>query len=236
MGSVYYGPAGGTVLYLTIRAGLTAEFDESLEVTAEGVTAATEQENGSVVVDFTGDFMHDFERQRQPDYYQIWLTDSTTLKRSPSLKDADLPHRVISSGERLRCWNLKLPDGRRGRAIGMRFAPHMEEDVRDQPMAAKIKDPVILVVARHRAALDHQLRLVAMAIGLVGALLAAMTGFGVPAFIGRSLQPLEKVAEHAATIDAHSLQLRFAADGLPTELRADLRTIERITGPLATLF
>ena len=228
--------AGGIVLYLAIRAGLMAEFDDSLKATAGGLSVATEQQKGLVEVDFTGDFRSAFERRRLPDYFQLWLPNGTTLTRSPSLKNSDLPNRVISATKGPRCWDLTLPDGRLGRGIGIRFIPQMEEDVRDQPAAPRLKDPVTLVVARHRAPLDHRLRVVATAIWLVGALLATLTGFGVPIAVRRGLEPLGRVADHAATIDAHSLQLRFPTDGLPTELRPICQQLNELLARLQSSF
>ena len=228
--------AGGTVLYLTIRAGLMAEFDGALKATAEGLAALTRQEKGSVEVEFTGEFMPGFERKRWPDYFQLWRPDGTTVKRSPSLKDGDLPNRAGSSVKGPKCWNLRLPDGRPGRAIGIRFVPQMEEDARDQPSPRKLNEAVTLVVARHRAALDHRLRLVATALWLVGGALAAMTGFAVPAIVGRGLAPLGRLEEHVATVDAHSLQLRFPTGSLPTELRPICQRLNELLARLQASF
>jgi len=223
---------GGNILYLVIRTGLIKEFDSSLQATAEGLSAATEQQKQVVHVDLAVDVMSGFRRDRLPDYFQARLADGTTITRSPSLKDADLPDRVTPSGKGFACWNLVLPDGREGRAIGIQFMPQLEEEVRDQPDALKIKDPVTLVVARHRAMLDHQLGFAAAAILLVGAVLAVATVIGVPLIVGRGLRPLDTLAGRAASIDAKSLQLRFPTDGLPVELRP---ICQQLNGLLARL-
>jgi two-component system sensor histidine kinase QseC len=228
--------AGGTMLYLTIRAGLKAEFDGALKATAEGLAALTTQEKGLVEVDFTGEFMPGFERKRLPDYFQIWRPDGTTVKRSPSLTQRELPNRAVSSVKGPRCWNLNLPDGRPGRAIGIRFVPQMEEDARDQSSPQKLNEAVTLVVARHRAALDHRLRLVATALLLVGGALATMTGFAVPLIVGRGLKPLKRLEEHVASIDAHSLQLRFPTGSLPTELRPICQRLNELLARLQASF
>lgn len=228
--------AGGTVLYLAIRAGLTAEFDDALKATAEGLTALTTQEKGVVEVDFTGEFMPGFERKRLPDYFQIWRADGATVKRSPSLREGELPNRAVSSVKGPQCWNLRLPDGRPGRAIGIRFVPQMEEDVRDQQSPVRLNGTVTLVVARHRAVLDHRLRRVATALWLVGGALAAMTGFAVPVIVGRGLQPLEKLEEHVATVDARSLQLRFPTGSLPTELQPICQRLNELLARLEASF
>jgi two-component system sensor histidine kinase QseC len=228
--------AGGTMLYFTIREGLTEEFDRALKATAEGLEALTTQDKGSVDVDFSGEFMPGFARQRFPDYFQMWQDGGATIKRSPSLKEGDLPDRIISSARGPKCWNLSLPDGRPGRAIGIRFVPQLEEDTKNQPSPVKPSEPVTLVIARHRAPLDHRLRLVATALLLAGGVLAAMTGFAVPAIVGRGLDPLKRLEEHVASVDAHSLQLRFPTDGLPTELRPICQRLNELMARLQASF
>ncbi|MGA2139622.1 MAG: ATP-binding protein [Verrucomicrobiia bacterium] len=236
IGSGLLGAVGGAVLYLTIRSGLVAEFDDTLRATAEGLAALTTQEKGVVEVYFSGESMPGFERRRWPDYFQIWRSDGTTVKRSPSLAERNLPNRAVSSFRGPGCWNLTLPDGRPGRAIGIRFVPQLEEDARDQPSPVRLTEPVSLVVARHRAVLDHRLRRVATALLLVGGALAAMTGFAVPIIVGRGLQPLKKLEEHVATIDAHTLQLRFPTGSLPAELRPICQRLNELLARLQASF
>jgi two-component system sensor histidine kinase QseC len=207
-----------------------------LKATAEGLTALTTQEKGLVEVNFTGELMPGFERKRLPDYFQLWQSDGTTVKRSPSLQDCGLPNRTVSSVKGPKCWNLCLPDGRPGRAIGIRFVPQMEEDARDQQSPRKLDEAVTLVVARHRAVLDHRLRLVASALLLVGGALAVLMGFAVPAIVGRGLNPLERLEEHVATVDAHSLQLRFPTGSLPTELRPICQRLNELLARLQASF
>ena len=228
--------AGGTMLYFTIREELTEEFDRALKATAEGLEALTTQDKGSVDVDFSGEFMPGFARQRFPDYFQMWQDGGATIKRSPSLKEGDLPDRIISSARGPKCWNLSLPDGRPGRAIGIRFVPQMEEDTKNQPSPMKLSEPVTLVVARHRAPLDHRLHLLATALLLVGGAVVVMTGFAVPAIVGRGLAPLKRLEEHVASVDAHSLQLRFPTDGLPTELRPICQRLNELLARLQASF
>jgi two-component system sensor histidine kinase QseC len=84
--------------------------------------------------------------------------------------------------------------------------------------------------------LDHRLRRVATALWLVGGALAAMTGFAVPIIVGRGLQPLNRLEEHVATIDAHSLQLRFPTGNLPTELRPICQRLNELLARLQASF
>jgi two-component system sensor histidine kinase QseC len=228
--------AGGAVLYLAIRAGLTAEFDDALRAAAEALAAVTTQEKGLVELDFTGESMPGFARRQLPDYFQIWRPDGTTAQRSPSLGNGELPSRAVSSVKGFQCWSLRLPDGRAGRAIGIRFVPPMEEDARDQPPAPGLTEPITLVVARHRAALDHRLRLVATTLLLVGGALAAMTGVIVPVMVGWGLKPLDELEKQVAVIDARTLQLRFPTTGLPSELQPVCQRLNELLARLEASF
>ena len=228
--------AGGTVLYLAIRAGLTAEFDDALKAAAEALAAVTTQDKGLVEVDFTGESMPGFARQQLPDYFQVWRADGTTAQRSPSLGNGGLPGRAVSSVKGFQCWSLRLPDGRDGRAIGIRFMPPTEEDARDQPPSPELTGPVTLVVARHRAALDHRLSLVTTTLLLVGGALAVMTGVVVPVMVGRGLKPLDELEKQVAMVDARSLQLRFPTTGLPSELQPICLRLNELLARLESSF
>lgn len=208
---------GGVVLYLVLRAGLVAEFDQALEATALTLQPMTEFTQGRIEFDAGGELMPSFGRSApRPDYFQIALPDGTTLARSPSLRKKDL-----SQGDgRLThaAWDVTLPDGMRGRARVVRFVPKTDED--EPPASAEGPGPgeVSLVVARHRADLDHRLFLLAIAMLLVGASTAGATAAVVTIVVGRGLRPLSGLAARAGAIDASSLQLRFPTEGLPAEL------------------
>ncbi len=227
--------AGGTALYLAIRTGLIAEFDDALRATARGLAALTTQDKGRIEVDFSGEFMPGFEQRVQPDYFQIWRENGATFVRSPSLDDHDLPQRSASVSD-AQGWNLALSDGLPGRAITLRFIPHVEEDAADRQATPQSETAVTLVVARHRDALDHQLTLLATALVLVGGALAAVTALLVPAVIGRGLAPLDGLTERAATIDAGSLENRFATDNLPAELQPISNRLNELLARLQASF
>jgi signal transduction histidine kinase len=207
----------GAALYFNLRAGLLAEFDTTLLANAQALAALTRQQNGNVELDFPGEFIPGFEGGEPANYFQMRSAEGSIIEQSPSLEGNQLPSPAGAAGTP-QYVDLTLPDGRRGRAVSLRFIPQGDEEVPDSRLDEHAGASVTLTVALHRAGLDHRLRLLATTLLVVGGLLAAATGLGVPAVVRRGLSPLEGVAEQASRIDVESLQTRFPTSKMQAEL------------------
>ena len=226
--------AGGFALYLTMRAQLLSEFDGGLEATAQALVALTSEDQGAVEMDFQPAVMPAFSRAQEPDYFQMWLPDGSTLLRSPSLGNATL-RGAFGSLQVPTVANVALPDGGAGRAIGIAFVPRIDEEA--PPRRAGDPAPLVkLVLARHRASLDHRLDLLATAILLVGVGTAVATVLLVALMVGRGLRPLDALASRAASIDAGALDVRFPTMGMPAELRPICERLNELLGRLQASF
>jgi two-component system sensor histidine kinase QseC len=209
--------AAAVILYLVQRDGLVAEFDHALTAAAQALEPLTEQSRGRIKFDPVDELRPEFGSAQNPDYFQFWLADGSTLGRSPSLRGRDL----IKPDSKLnepRFWNLMLPDGLSGRAMVIRFVPQEDEDSPKGMLMPSPRNQVTLVVARHRAELDHRLNLLGAALLFGGAGIAATTVLVAFIAVRHGLRSLSRLAERAATIDGSSLQLRFPTEGMPSEL------------------
>jgi len=205
---------GAAALYLAMRAGLVAEFDRALEAQARALAALTSEEDGRYEMDFDATLMPSFSKGAHPDSFQLWLPDGTPWQSRPAAEGGRLPQ-LAGALDRPQFANLTLPDGRPGRAVGLRFVPPAE----DAPEAGAQPRPALaLVVARHRAELDDRLRLLATTLLLVGGGTAAAAACVVPFLVGRGLRPLSSLAARTAAIDASALGVRFDTSLLPAEL------------------
>jgi len=207
---------GGLALYLIVRAGLFAEFDSALKANARAWATMTSQKDGRVIFDYDGDLPPAFRSLHRPDYFQMWLPDGSTLQRSSSLRGRDLALRA-GAVARPELSDLTLPDGLPGRAISIRFVPHVDDE--GPPSPVRLNGEVTLTIARHRGELDRRLSLLATALLVVGAVMAAATAFLVAVAVRRGLRPLSQLGARAAAIDASTLQLRFPIKGIPMELQ-----------------
>ena len=128
---------GGVAAYLTMRHGLIREFDNARVADINSLSNMTEQNPAGLKFDSTGEYMPAFRREERPDYFQLWQTDGTVLYRSPAL-EGDLPQRAGTLAVP-KFWDVTLPDGEKGRAVGVRFVPNEDDE---------ILRPAAVVVAR----------------------------------------------------------------------------------------
>ena len=236
LGVILLGSIGGAALYWAGHAGLVAHFDHALQINAQALATCVEYKKNGFKFDFAREFMPPFERTNSPNYYQFWLPDGTTTLRSTCLGDLDLP-RGEGSLARPQFWNLTLPKGLSGRAIGVRFlAKETNKQLARRAGGAPSPEEVALVIAWPRDELDQELRFFASILLLVGAATGLATALLVPLVVRHGLRPLSTLAERAATIDATSLQLRFPTDRMPSELLPIGNRLNDLLGRLEASF
>ncbi len=187
------------------------QFDVTLRTKALAISTVTVVAADTVQVGFTDRFLHRFDDEHPRDYFQLWLADGTTLARSESLGRAELPHRIGRS-DQPRYFLCTLPNGRPGRGLGFKFKP---KQARGNARPVEVE----LVVATDRENLDETLwQLAGLAAGC-GVLFLGTTLWVLPRVLRRGLQPLDRLGDQAARIDASSLAARFPVGDLPDELR-----------------
>jgi two-component system sensor histidine kinase QseC len=204
--------AGGLAALLGVAGyAVVHQFDVALRTKALAISTVAIVTPDTVRVEFTDRFLQGFDDAKPRDFFQLWGPDGATLARSESLGHADLP-RLTGTIDRPRFFLLRLPTGRPGRALGFVFKPKQARGTA-RPLMLE------LVVASDRDDLDDTLVwLIGLAAGC-GGLLLATTLWLVPRLLRRGLQPLDRLGEQAAGIDAGSLSARFPADALPEELQ-----------------
>jgi two-component system sensor histidine kinase QseC len=252
---------GGAITYALIRGEAIEQFDAALEAQALAVSTVTRvRVDGVVDVDASARFMRDFdapnageqggpaegaagrgaagpdhdvqgEEPDTPALFQIRRIDGSSIARSASLGMADLPFEFGSADEP-RLWNLTLPLGVAGRAVGFRFSPDPIEKRGGGPPA----EDLVMVVAVDRRDLDRAVRSVALLLTGCGALLLIATFLVVPRVIRREFAPIEMLADQAGRITADSLGTRLAADALPGELAPIALRLNDLLARLETSF
>jgi len=222
---------GGVGVFLLTRAALLEQFDTTLRAQAIAITTATKLIGERIDVEFPDSLMRESDERGPTGFSQVWRMDGTTLRRSESLQASDLPLRY-GTVERPKFWNLPLPSGASGRAIGIKFTPKTSMD------GGRSSAPVeaILVVASDRDELDEALTDLALALLGCGAALLAVTIVIVPRLLRRELAPLNQLAERAAAVNAESLATRSPSDGLPGELGPISRRLNDLLARLEQSF
>jgi signal transduction histidine kinase len=210
--------AGGAVIYGSARGALFQQFDDGLRGKAVAMAALTKLEGKKIEFEFTENLSTSLSTTNVVEFYQLSLVGGATLRRSRSLGQGELPAQ-FGTAQQPCFFDLRLPTGRQGRAIGLRFVPSHEHHDQALKPATEEADPELgLVVAADRTRLDQALASLRLVVLVAGALTLLATVGVVALVLRRCLAPLDHLARQAASIDAHSLQTRLPAEGLPAEL------------------
>lgn len=208
--------AGGAVIYLRTRSELARQDDAALLSKAWAMANALESEKGYLEVESVSGLERVFDRRGRPAFYEVWHGDAQVAARSPSLAGLDLPLLANTSAVPLFV-SIELPDGRPGRAVGLRLHADAEAEWHGDP-AQDPEHELTLVVADD--VLDTSETLAALRTTLLAILGVSFLGMlGVVGFaLRRGLAPLEAMARAAETIGSETLDRRFTRDKLPSEL------------------
>lgn len=201
-------------IYFLTRLALLKEFDASLRAKAWTIISATEFGRDGIHVELPDDYFAQANDDATSQYYELWQDDGRVCARSPSLTAVDLPRR-FGSADAPAYWNLSLPGGHAGRAVGLEFSPKDEDEHHTQTAPPK----AVIVVATDRQSLDGTLNTLAIVLLVTGILTVCITVPLINVSLRRGHAPLDRLSREAAAITADSLASRFSVEALPRELR-----------------
>ncbi len=227
--------AAGVALYLLVRMALSAEFDEALVVQARALTTMVEQDKDEVSFEPADLHMTEFDRADRGEYFEVWLADGRVLARSKSLRGGDLERFAGATGAPA-FRTVALPDGRRGRLVGITFIPRSEDNEGEAVGTRPAASPVTLVLGRETAALDRTLARLRWLLGGVWAAMLAVV-LGVLAWVvRRGLRPVQQLAAEIGRVDAADLSTRIRSAGVPEELLPLVHRLNELFARLEAAF
>lgn len=198
-------------LYAGVRGAAWQQHDAGLVARAGALAAIAEREGEGYELDLPA---------LPGAFAEVWRPDGGVLARSPGL-GGDLPARAG-------VFDLVLPDGRAGRAIGIRFSPRDELGRPPTELTLVLAEGIEDVEAAGRAVRTRFVALGLVALGLVGALTAWS--------LARALRPLGALTAALARIDDRHLAIRIQLAGQPDELAVPVRTLNDLLDRLAASF
>jgi signal transduction histidine kinase len=205
----------GMVIYLVNSASLHDEFDATLVSASRALQSATEQHRLGVRLDLDPAQFPEYSRNESPDFFEIWLEPTTVLARSQSLAttSGELA-RPADAGKTPTLKSVRLPDGRVGRQITLRYTPRPDRESRSQPDP----DSAVLVVARHTGPLEGKLRDLRWLLFMVGVVATGVTAFTLFFAVSHGLRPLSGLANRIAGIGQTDLLTPVDVPNIPGEL------------------
>jgi len=224
---------GSGFLFTLVRSLMTRQFDRVLETKAAFFATFFEQEGSYLHLDVTDETMPEFDREVEPEYYQVWVDmdlvsggrTEDTLWRSESLGEGDLP-RIFEPDGTPRLLSFRLPDGRKGRVIGQRLRVSEYDALPDD-------DPgpahVVFALARGTEPLDAAVAGLARTLLLwdLGLLLLSATLTFV--LVSGCLAPLRRVAKHVASLELDRESTPLSTDGVALEVAKISQRLNELT-------
>jgi two-component system sensor histidine kinase QseC len=214
---------GQIVVDSVVSKWLTDQFDTALESKARALVTLTKNDTREVEIDFADEFMPEFEAADNPEYFELFLGDGKLLERSNSF--AGHPESTFSDqADEVVITDLRLPDGRRGRRISIKFAPQIEDekDEGDDIMLARYpmddRPRAILRISRERESLDLiRRRFHLLIVGTTLTILLAVV-ISAPYLTRAGLRPLLRMKDEIGRITPSSMDQRISTEGQPAEI------------------
>jgi signal transduction histidine kinase len=226
-------------IYLMVRQSLYQEIDKSINQTAALLANQVEIENDGVIFEWQ-EGLGTNNALILDGLFQYWNDTTGETTRSPALQSLDLP-RFRGGNGRPMVQNIHLPDGKRGRAVGLRVTPFiLPAQMEEMKSRGKIIDPEslphTLVVAGnleplHRT-LDH-LRYVLLS----GSLLTLALGFTlIDHAIRITLRPIDDLSRQVRERTEHQLDSALELPGaLPAELTGLAENFDSLLARVAAI-
>lgn len=215
----------GWVVGGQVERHVVADFDRSLHLQGRQLAALCEDEKGKLEFDYVARFHPEFERDDDPDCYQIFLEDGTVAHYSHHLgPEQDLvtelwldaeptfTDHVLANGRRLRVVHFAFWPKTKGDGPTTREAPQL------QPGARPGGRQLILAVARGRDHLDVLLassgRVIFGAFGIALVIALVLSWW----IVRRGMRPVAELASQVAALDAAGLEHGVELPWTPQEL------------------
>ena len=243
--------SGNATLYLILRSRIVGQFDDAMAAKARAFASMLVPDDGGIELEFKDEYLPEYGRPDRPEYFQIWIADGEVVERSKSMnRNQDLPRRAGTLGSPLH-WDMELPDGRRGRAVGILVGPEMidnnerdDEDDEDDDEDDDDDDEgcygqgasLHIVLARGRGELSALLWTVFGGLVLLSGLAVAAILVVIPPTVRLGLKPLGRFGDKVAVIDSRSMDSRFDVASCPAELRPIAGRLNELMDRLETAF
>lgn len=235
---------GSLVLALAIRRMDIEEFDSALEAKARALATLVIKEEREIEVDFAGEYMPEFERSQDPEYFEFRFPNGSIIERSDSLGEQDLPFFPHVTGGPVFI-DQPLPDGRKGRLVQISLSPRLGNVKEPGSNGSRVGIPesidpahvfVVLSVARSREGLDAMLRNIYAALAAMDAILLGMIILVVKRALRKGFHPITSMNEQISRLSPDALDKRVNLVSTPIEIETVLSALDGFMEKLQAAF
>ncbi len=202
---------GGLFTYVLVREHLLAEFDKFLADKVHYHKISAVQDGNRLRFQISQPVWKQIHNAKNPEYFQFRFVDGRDLYRSYDGDGAPALPQVGLNDDALVAQDCVLPNGNRGRCMGLVFIPERTEGSEG---AARLH----LVVARDREQMDEALQRLRWLIWGAMAMAATLFGAATVMIIARALRPVGELSEQIAAMPVGVGGGRFELEDAPKEI------------------
>jgi two-component system heavy metal sensor histidine kinase CusS len=220
----------GVSVYLLMRHRLLEEFDAALLTKARTLAAMVELNGSEITFDADLDQMPEFSAGRQPEYFEIWLSDGKVLARSPSLKGGDLPRAATEPEPHREA--VALPTGHRGLQITLLFSVRPGNDDPESTQPSAINQTGVVTVAARPFEVSQTLDDLEALLWTLCGTAVVLSGAVLVLIVRREMRPVTRLATEIGSMKETDLSRHLESDQVPVELAP---VVEKLNGLLGRL-
>lgn len=195
----------------TTKQLLVYHFDDELRTHAGTLAALIHRVGDHLMLEFADDLLPFYRSSPTAEYFEVRDVDGRVIGRSESLAGHHLPEQWGTPDEPS-FFNLQLPDGRPGRAIGVRNVVGANS--------------VGVVVAEPRRPLDEALDRLLESSALTAVGFGLALGVLLWIVLRRGFRPLTELSERVTRIDARQPRAGLGMNEVPTELAPVVKCLD----------
>ncbi|WP_165787087.1 histidine kinase dimerization/phospho-acceptor domain-containing protein [Pseudohalioglobus lutimaris] len=180
------------------------------------VTQVKEFADG-VDFDFADEFMPEFERDENPEYFQFWTDGEGVFERSRSLGSTDLQRKKVPQ-EQVTLWDSSLPNGVKGRSIQIDFVPQIHHKEDRTPERLSNQKGMTLVMSRERESLLLSIWLSFLIIAAEVLVILALLALLIRRNVTRGLKPLLSLRKEISERHVDNLHREIEIPEPPVEI------------------
>ncbi|MDA7882479.1 ATP-binding protein, partial [Akkermansiaceae bacterium] len=195
---------------------LTHQLDNHLHVAADLLTIEVELEDGKPYQEWLV-HINDNNVRKARDLIQVWEIASGETFKSPALGSHNLPKISGELNEHI-IQDVMLPDGKKGRALGVLILPSYQED--QNPLHSNEGMEHIFVVALETSELEEALDKLQQTLALVAVTTLVLSALAIFITIRKSLVPIADLENQLRVRQEEQLGKEITiAENFPDELR-----------------
>lgn len=203
---------------------LLTQYDESFTSKINLFQTLTEYDEDGLDFEFADEFMSEYSRINNPEYFQIWVNDKEVFERSNSLLERDLVFKKIELNS-IAILDYLLPNNQPGRIIYISFLPQVDDDddgIVKKMYSLKSAPPlpiVTIAIAKERVTLNNLIFNANVYLSGTFIVLILFLAIVILFSIRRGLLPLENLNEQMKKIKNLNVENKIVLDDAPKELQ-----------------